>query len=66
MKKNKNLNYQNALEELVQIQAQMEINQIPIDELDIAVKRATELLSFCKDKLRNIETNITDTLKKSV
>ncbi len=66
MKKTKNITYQQALDELLQIQQEIESNQIPIDELDVSVQRATELLTFCKDKLRNIETNISDTLKKSI
>jgi exodeoxyribonuclease VII small subunit len=66
MKKTKNISYQDALQELLQLQTQMETNQIPIDELDIAVKRATELLSICKEKLRTIENNITETLKNNV
>jgi exodeoxyribonuclease VII small subunit len=65
MKKTKNITYQQALDELLQIQQEIENNQIPIDELDISVQRATELLVFCKDKLRNIETSIADTLKKT-
>ena len=66
MKKTKNISYQDALQELLHIQTQMETNQIPIDELDIAVKRATELLIICKEKLRTIENNITETLKNNV
>jgi exodeoxyribonuclease VII small subunit len=57
--------YQDALAELMALQQEMENNQIPIDELDVAVQRATELLAFCKEKLRKIETNIAETIKKS-
>lgn len=66
MKKNKNeLTYQQALEELIALQEDMENNQIPIDKLDVTVQRAVELLTYCKEKLRKIEDNITDTIKKS-
>jgi exodeoxyribonuclease VII small subunit len=66
MKKSKNdLTYQQALEELVALQEEMENNQIPIDKLDVTVQRAVELLTYCKEKLRKIEDNINDTIKKS-
>jgi exodeoxyribonuclease VII small subunit len=46
-----------AIEEIVQ---QIESETIPLDELAEKVKTAKELLAFCHEKLRNIETELKD------
>jgi exodeoxyribonuclease VII small subunit len=43
--------YKSAVEELEQILAQLEANELEIDDLANKAKRATELIKFCKEKL---------------
>jgi exodeoxyribonuclease VII small subunit len=66
MKKTKTLTYQEALQELSTIQNRLANNEIAIDEIDVAVQRATELLTFCKERLRIIEQNIAEGAKSVV
>jgi exodeoxyribonuclease VII small subunit len=63
MKKTKILTYQEALQELSSIQNRLTNNEIAIDEIDVTVQRATELLTFCKERLRVIEQNIAEGAK---
>jgi exodeoxyribonuclease VII small subunit len=58
MKKNKEMTYQEALQELLSIQERLANNEILIDELQTMVQRATVLLTFCKEKLRSTEESI--------
>ena len=43
--------YTEAFEELQQIVREMEDGEITVDELSVKVKRATELIKICKNKL---------------
>ena len=52
------IKYTEAFEELQKIVSDMEESKISIDELDIKIKRASELLKICKDKLFKTETNV--------
>ena len=54
----KKITYQQSIEELEMIISQMNTGDIPIDELDTKVKRAKELLEWCKEKLRSTEESI--------
>ena len=49
------LNYTQAFEELQTIVAEMENGKISVDELAIKVKRASELIRVCKNKLTETE-----------
>ena len=49
------ITYTRAFEELQEIVAEMENSEITIDELDGRIKRASELLKICKDKLFSTE-----------
>lgn len=51
-------NYTSAYEELQGILAQIQSEEISLDDLGKAVKRATELITYCKEKLRTTETEI--------
>jgi exodeoxyribonuclease VII small subunit len=55
---NKELKYTEAFEELQSIVNDMEDSKISVDELDSKIKRASELLKICKDKLFKTEENI--------
>ncbi|NEW79422.1 MAG: exodeoxyribonuclease VII small subunit [Gelidibacter sp.] len=52
------MKYTEAFEELQTIVSDMEDSKISIDDLDIKIKRASELLKICKDKLFKTETNV--------
>jgi exodeoxyribonuclease VII small subunit len=54
----KKITYQQSIEELEMIISQMNTGDIPIDELDSKVKRAKELLEWCKEKLRSTQESI--------
>lgn len=54
----KPLTYQSASDELREIVNAIETGQIGIDILSEKIERAGELLSFCKNKLRDIEEKI--------
>ena len=53
---NKSINYKNAVEEIENIIAEMENQNVDIDELPEKVKRAMELIGYCKKKLYEIES----------
>ncbi len=48
----KNITYASALNELAQIQAELENNEVGIDQLAAQVKRAYSLLNYCREQLR--------------
>jgi len=50
--------YTQAFDELQTIVNQMENSQISIDQLDTKIKRASELLKICKDKLFKTEKSV--------
>lgn len=49
------LSYSSAYEELQQIVAALQNEQIPIDALPAQIERATQLVQFCKNQLRQTE-----------
>lgn len=55
--------YTEAFEELQQIVADIEDGEISVDELSIKVKRASELIKICKDKLKATDTDISKILE---
>jgi len=50
--------YTQAFDELQLIVTQMENSEISIDQLDTKIKRASELLKICKDKLFKTEKSV--------
>ena len=52
------LSYENAMLELENIVSGIETDQVSIDELSTKVKRATELIKVCKEKLYKTENDI--------
>ncbi|MFP4091852.1 MAG: exodeoxyribonuclease VII small subunit [Cyclobacteriaceae bacterium] len=57
-KKNKELSYQQAMQELESIVARVEEDELDVDELSAQVKRAMELVSYCRTRLRTTENII--------
>jgi len=51
-------NYSDAITELEQIVAQIEQSKVPLDELIGKIKRASELIGICREKLHNTSSEI--------
>ena len=56
------ITYTAAFEELKEIVNQLENDSISVDELAEKMKRATELMKICKDKLTKTEEEINKTI----
>lgn len=52
------ITYTKAYQELQEIVENIENSEINIDELEHKIKRASELLKICKDKLQKTETSV--------
>ena len=52
------LTYETALQELQSIVAQLQEEAVSMDDLSEKVNRATELLNFCKERLRQTEEQV--------
>ena len=63
-KSKKITSYDKAVEELQQIVRDIESEETGVDKLAEKIKRATELIGFCKEKLRNTEEEVQQTLEK--
>lgn len=60
----KNLNYEEAYQELAQIAAEIETEAVSVDVLAERVKRASVLIAFCQAKLRSTETEVNKIIKQ--
>ena len=60
----KSLTYKDAFEELNEIAQSLENDELEIDTLAKKIKRANELVQFCKEKLRGIEEDVNKELQK--
>lgn len=58
------ISYTEAHRELQEIVSEMENSEINIDMLDVKIKRASELLRICKDKLFKTEKNVQEILEE--
>jgi exodeoxyribonuclease VII small subunit len=56
--------YKEAITEIEQILAQIENNELDVDELSEKVKRVSFLINTCKEKLKNTEEEIGNILKE--
>ena len=56
-------NYTQAFEELQKIVTEIESGKISVDELSDKVKRATQLIMICKEKLTATEEDVNKILK---
>ena len=57
------MNYTQAIEELEAIVQEIEDAEISVDELSEKVKRASELIRFCRITLNSTETEVQNILK---
>lgn len=60
----KPLKYSEAIQEIEKIVGMIESNELDIDELTEKIKRVSELLSFCKLKLRSTEEEVQKIIKE--
>ena len=63
MTQKKQIKYGDAVEEIESILTKIESEQLDVDELTAKVKRVSELLSVCKDKLHSTQTEVENILK---
>lgn len=57
------LTYQEALAEIELILSKLQESDLDIDQLERDVKRASELVAFCKEKLRSTEGKLSKMLQ---
>lgn len=55
--------YEAASTELNEIVEALESEEVSIDDLSNKVERATQLLNYCRTKLRSTEEQVADTIK---
>lgn len=60
----KKITYTEAFSELQEIVTEIENEEIGIDLLESRIKRASELLKICRDKLYKTEKSVTDIFKE--
>ncbi|MCX7986926.1 MAG: exodeoxyribonuclease VII small subunit [Bacteroidales bacterium] len=65
MAKKQQLTYQEALNEIEQIVANIENNKYSIDELGDKVRRVAELVKFCKEKLKYTEAELNKIIEEN-
>lgn len=62
--KEKSITYDHAYTELHQILSDLQQSETSVEELTQKIKRASELISICKTKLRNTEKEIQKLLQE--
>ena len=60
----KNVSYKEAITEIEEILSRLENNELDVDELSEKVKRVSQLVTLCKEKLHNTEEEIDKILKE--
>jgi exodeoxyribonuclease VII small subunit len=58
------LKYSSAFKELQEIVSEIESGEISVDELSEKVKKAAQLIKFCKTKLTSTEEDVNNILKE--
>ena len=58
------MTYSSALAELQQLAEDLENDEISIDELSDKIKKASQLLEFCQNKLRSTDEEVKKILSK--
>ncbi len=62
MKKDK-LTYSSAITKLEEIVSEIESGEVDVDVLTVKVKRASELIRFCKNNLRDTQKEVNKVLE---
>lgn len=58
------MTYEQAFEELKNIATEIEDETVSVDVLADKVKRASELITFCQNKLRSTESEVNKIIKQ--
>ncbi|GAB3033103.1 exodeoxyribonuclease VII small subunit [Spirosoma fluviale] len=58
------MTYQDAYDQLATLVDEIENEQVPLDELPGKIRLASELIIFCQERLRAIETEYQDVIEK--
>lgn len=58
------ITYKEAMAQLEQIVYKIENEEPDVDELSAMVKKASDLMQFCREKLKSTEEEINQTLEK--
>ena len=61
---NKELTYSEAIAEIEKIIARLRNEQTEVDTLSSELKRATELITRCKEQLRKVESSVKEQLEE--
>ncbi len=64
MNEDDNPNYTEAFKELQEIVTEIEQGEISVDELSQKVKRASRLITICKNKLATTEEDVNQILRE--
>jgi len=62
MAEKKKIKYSEAIQEIEEILAKIENEELDVDELTHKVERVSELINVCKDKLHKTEEEVEDIL----
>lgn len=65
MNKSPKLTYEEAMEELNTILKELETGEPKVEEMGNMAKRASELLKYCREKLRGIEEEVENNLSEN-
>ncbi|MCM8788011.1 MAG: exodeoxyribonuclease VII small subunit [Candidatus Omnitrophica bacterium] len=60
----KTIKYSQAIEELNNILEDLEGERIDVDEVSAKIKRAIELIKFCRQKIENTELEVRNIVKE--
>ncbi|MEA2101948.1 MAG: exodeoxyribonuclease VII small subunit [Thermodesulfobacteriota bacterium] len=60
----KNAKYSETLKDLEDMVAQMDAGNIPVDELGEAVKKASSMIKFLREKLVSTQNSVREILKE--
>ena len=63
---NRQMKYEEAIGQLEKIVRQMENNELEVDQLSEQLKRAQQLIQFCRDKLTKTDEEIRQILEEGV
>ncbi len=59
---NKKISYIKALEEIEDIIDGLNGDSVDVDKLSLNVKRATELINLCKERLKRVEQEVNEVI----
>ena len=58
------MTYHDAYDQLTNLVDEIENDEVPLDELPAKIKLAGQLIAFCQDRLRSVETEYQDAIER--